>query len=128
MSEGIDESLYLTERKLNVEGLYSAYQSVSSQWTKTLEESLIKWSNKTALLTQSKNNFQSLIMQTPIGQAQKIFSALDKVMVKSRLKRSTFKILFEESGNIKETADPQIFDDQDFFYDISKAYENKIEK
>jgi hypothetical protein len=56
---------------------------------------LIKWSNKTALLTQSKNSFQSLLMQTPIGQAQKIFtSSLDKLLAKARLKRTTFKILF----------------------------------
>ena len=120
--QGVSEPEYIAERRLDIEGLYSQYQNTSSQWTKKVEESLIRWSNKTALLSQSRNNFQSLVMQTPVGQAQKIFSALDKVINKARLKRNTFKILFEEPATIKETSNPQIFDDQDFFHEISKTY------
>ena len=86
----------MTETKLNVEGMYSAYQSNANEWKNDVEESLIKWSNKTALLSQSKNSFQSLLMQTPIGQTQKIItSTLDKLLAKSKLKRTSFKVLFE---------------------------------
>lgn len=60
-----------------------------------IEEGIVKWSNKTALLSQlSQSNYSSLIMQTPVGQANKVMSNLDKVLHKHQMKRAVFRTLF----------------------------------
>lgn len=72
----------------DVELLYSNYRRSIEPVHKGVEKSIIKWSNKTALLSQiSQSNYTSLLMQTPIGQAGKVLTSLDKVLPKSRLKR-----------------------------------------
>jgi hypothetical protein len=74
---------------------YESYVAAIGPSHKAVEQSIIKWSNKTALLSQiSQSNYTSLLMQTPIGQAGKVLTSLDKVLPKSRLKRGVFRTLF----------------------------------
>ena len=54
-------------------------------------------------------------MQTPVGQAKKIMSNWNRVKGKCQQKRGIFKILFEDEENVREMADPEIFDDFELF-------------
>ena len=62
-----------------------------------MEEEIINWSKRTTLLrnTASKSQFNSLLMQTPVGQAKKAVEDWEKVSKKCQQKRSPFRILFE---------------------------------
>jgi protein AATF/BFR2 len=105
----------------DVELLYEHYRSSTEAAHKAVEKSIVKWSNKTALLSQiSQSNYTSLLMQTPIGQAGKVLTSLDKVLPKSRLKRSVFRQLFAPPEDIKQTTNDQIFDDFDLFHQLEK--------
>ena len=79
--------------------------------SRNTEKELIKWSHKTNLINVSSSHYSSMLMQTPIGQAKKIVSNWDRVKAKCQHKRGTFRILCKEEANVRETADPQIFDD-----------------
>ena len=74
---------------------------------------MIKWSQKTNLLSTNNKNahYSSLIMQTPIGQVQKIMSNWSRSSIKCQQKRSAFKILFQPPDDIHQYSSPQIFDD-----------------
>lgn len=62
-----------------------------------MEKEIINWSQRTVLLrnSTSKSQYNSLFMQTPIGQCKKAISDWDKVSKKCQQKRSPFRILFE---------------------------------
>jgi len=62
-----------------------------------MEEEIINWSQRTTLLrnSTSKSQYNSLMMQTPIGQAKKAIEDWDKVSKKCQQKRGPIKILFE---------------------------------
>ena len=57
-------------------------------------------------------------MQTPIGQAKKIVSSWDRAKNKCQHKRGTFRILFRDEENVRETSDAQIFDDFELFTEL----------
>ena len=66
-------------------------------------------------------------MQTPIGQTQKIVSNWDRVKGKCQHKRNTFRILFREEDNARETTDPQIFDDYELFMELEKGFISDVQ-
>lgn len=113
----------------DIEGSYEQYRQSTNEVHKAVEKSIIRWSNKTALLSQiSQSNYTSLLMQTPIGQAGKVLSSFDKVLPKSRLKRSVFRQLFAPLEDIKLSTNDQIFDDFDLFHQMEKEFEEDIIK
>jgi len=91
--------------------LYKAFTEKASTVGESTKKELIKWSHKTSLINVSASHYSSLLMQTPVGQTQKIVSNWERAKSKCQHKRSTFKILFREEENARETSDPQIFDD-----------------
>lgn len=62
-----------------------------------MEHEIVNWSQRTSLLrnTANKAQYNSLLMQTPVGQAKKAIADWEKVSKKCHLKREPFKILFE---------------------------------
>lgn len=62
-----------------------------------MEDQIVNWSQRTILLknSTSKSQYNSLLMQTPVGQAKKVITDWEKVSKKCQMKRSPFKILFE---------------------------------
>lgn len=65
------------------------------------KKELIKWSHKTSLINVSASHYSSLLMQTPVGQTQKIVSNWERVKSKCQQKRGTFRILFREEENVR---------------------------
>jgi hypothetical protein len=69
--------------------------------TKGIKEQMIKeinsWSQRTALLRNAanKSQYNSLIIQTPIGQTNRILDDWSKISKKCQQKRMPLKILFE---------------------------------
>lgn len=61
-----------------------------------MEREIINWSQRTTLLQNStnKNQYNSLLMQTPIGQTKKVVADWEKVSKKCQQKRTPIKILF----------------------------------
>jgi protein AATF/BFR2 len=66
-------------------------------------------------------------MQTPVGQAKKILSNWDRVKSKCQQKRGTFRILFQDEENVRNSTDPQIFDDFELFAELEKGFINDIQ-
>lgn len=62
-----------------------------------MEDQIVNWSQRTILLknSTSKSQYNSLLMQTPVGQAKKVITDWEKVSKKCQMKRSPFKIFFE---------------------------------
>lgn len=83
---------------------------------------MIKWSNKTSLINVSSSHYSSLLMQTPVGQAKKILSNWDRVKSKCQQKRNTFRILFQDEENVRNSTDPQIFDDFELFTELERGF------
>ena len=71
-------------------------------------------------MASSNKQYSYLIMQTPIGQANKVVENFERAANKSQQKRSTFKILFEPEENIRMPNCKEIYDDQDYFHELEK--------
>ena len=97
-----------------------------------MEQEIISWSQRTNLLRNTsqhnRSQYNSLLMQTPIGQAEKVIKDWDRVSKKCQQKRAPFRIFFEPENNIQETHNPQIYDDLDLMQEVQKIYEQEIEK
>lgn len=89
-----------------------------------MEEEVINWSQRTTLLrnSTSKSQYNSLLMQTPIGQAKKAVEDWEKVSKKCQLKRTPMRILFEGEENLRENTHPSIYDDQDLLQEVQKTF------
>lgn len=56
--------------------------------TALVEKELIKWSQKTSFLSSSSStHLNSLLMQTPVGQAKKVLSNWERMVNKCQQKR-----------------------------------------
>jgi hypothetical protein len=95
--------------------------------SRSTEKELIKWSHKTNLINVSSSHYSSLLMQTPVGQTKKIVTNWERVKGKCQHKRSTFRILFREEENVRETSDPQIFDDFELFAELEKEFISEVQ-
>ncbi|CAD8075634.1 unnamed protein product [Paramecium sonneborni] len=91
--------------------------------TKVIEEDIIRWSSKSALLQSiNKDNKSQMgfLLLTPIGQSKKALQNIEKLRQKTQLKRQIFRILGEEGSDLNETNNKHIFDDTDFYLDLLK--------
>ena len=66
-------------------------------------------------------------MQTPVGQTKKILTNWERAKAKCQHKRGTFRILFRDEENVRETSDPQIFDDYELFTELEKGYVSNVQ-
>lgn len=100
-------------------------QSITSK----LEQGIVEWSQKTVLLknSTSRSHYNSLVMQTPIGQAKKAIKDWERVSKKAQLKRSPFRIFYEPEENLLQNSNCNIYDDIDLVQELQKIYEQNIE-
>lgn len=107
---------------------YKHYRQETRELSRFLEESLVRWSNKTSLLGQvGSSGYSSLLMQTPVGQAQKVLTSLDKILPKARLKRGVFRTLFSPAEEIRNSQNEQVFDDFELFHQVARSYEEHLD-
>ena len=97
--------------KIDGPSIHKQFSHQQEEVVRGAEKELIKWSNKTSLINVSSSHYSSLLMQTPVGQTKKILSNWDRVKSKCQQKRGTFRVLFQDEENVRNSTDPQIFDD-----------------
>ncbi len=106
--------------------MHQNFTNEAEEISKNTEKELVKWSQKTNLINISSSHYTSLLMQTPVGQAKKIMTNWDRIKNKCQQKRGIFKILFEDEENVRESTDPQIFDDFELFTELEKNFISSI--
>lgn len=107
--------------------MHKRFSSAQEGLVSSAEQLLVKWSQKTSLISLNASLYSSLLMQTPVGQARKVVESWDRAKHKSQQKRGTFKVLFEDAEEIRENTHPQIFDDFELFHELEKSYVNDVE-
>ncbi|KAK9872355.1 hypothetical protein WA026_017813 [Henosepilachna vigintioctopunctata] len=111
--EDENEEPMVKKRRKNEE--YEEIISKRHELYKTFRNSTIqKWNDKVRIGT-SKNNINS---QTILSQLDHIMSDKAKLIKKTQLKRSNYKIIGEVENEEEEVYNENIFDDDDFYHQL----------
>lgn len=90
---------------------------------------ILKWYDKTRLMTGKANKGFSAFETSTLQQIKQVLSDKERLLKRSQLKRTQYKILGKEEEESKETEevdahlknhDAEIFDDSDFYHEMLK--------